>query len=424
MTTVKGGALPVRDVKAFLRKSYSKEKPSDYEGYKVDHSLSDYRVQVYHNPVKNHAVIVHRGTADARDVANDALHVAGYKGDRFYHSRKIQKKAERKYGSQNVSTLGHSLGSLVASDVGKNSKEIINYNKPFDPKGKANSNEYNIKTTRDPFSFFVSRKKNTIQIKSKTMNPVSEHSIDRLDDLPEDQLIGKGRNRGLSMFSVKELKQRIKEHNKTQQSGQKIKGYGRMKKQQLKEAVHLIPGLMKGGARSDTRYKELEDYIDEQLEDTDLTTGVLRWEDVEPHISKELYTMYPNYKNPKGTLLGTHYPQGGLRFEAMNHLQEYFNEKADRGRVLVHGDNTYGSTRMPNLTRLNQIIDEYFDLLRYYDLPTPEPSIVRVSPLPETIATALKQTYINYFGKPEGEEFKRVMKHCLCATYFRHQLNR
>jgi hypothetical protein len=189
-----------------------------------------------------------------------------------------------------------------------------------------------------------------------------------------------------------------------------------MKKQQLKEAVHLIPGLMKGGARSDTRYKELEDYIDEQFEDTDLTTGVLRWEDIEPHISKELYNMYPNYKNPKGTLLGTHYPQGGLRFEAMNHLQEYFNEKADRGRILVHGDNTYGSTRMPNLTRLNQIIDEYFDLLRYYDLPTPKPSIVRISPLPETIATALKQTYINYFGKPEGEEFKRVMKHCVTRT--------
>jgi hypothetical protein len=62
------------------------------------------------------------------------------------------------------------------------------------------------------------------------MNPVSEHSIDRPDDFPQDQLIGTGRNRGLSMFSVKELKQRIKEHNKTQQSGQKIKGCGRMKK--------------------------------------------------------------------------------------------------------------------------------------------------------------------------------------------------
>ena len=50
--------------------------------------------------MKNHVVVVHRGTADARDVANDALHVAGYKGDCFYHNRSIPKKAEKKYESQ------------------------------------------------------------------------------------------------------------------------------------------------------------------------------------------------------------------------------------------------------------------------------------------------------------------------------------
>ena len=95
----------------------------------------------------------------------------------------VYRRRQKRSMSRRKSTLGHSLGSLIASDVGKNSKEIINYNKPLDPKGKANSNEYNKKTTRDPFSFFVPRKKNTIQIQSKTMNPLAEHSTDRLDDL-------------------------------------------------------------------------------------------------------------------------------------------------------------------------------------------------------------------------------------------------
>ena len=418
---MKGGSLPVRDVKAFLSKSYSKEKPSDYGDYKVDPSLSDHRVQVYHNPSRNHAVVVHRGTADVRDVANDALHIAGYKGDRFYHSRSIQKKAEKKYGSQNVSTLGHSLGSLIASDVGKNSKEIINYNKPFDPKGNTNSNEYNIKTTRDPFSFFVPRKKNTIQIKSKTMNPVAEHSIDRLDDLPQEQLLGKGRNRGLSMFSVKELKQYIKEHNKKHRSGQKIKGYGKMKKHQLKEAVHLIPGLMKGGMpmRSDSRLKDLEDYIDEQLEDDALGHENLRFDELEDHLKTELQRIFPIYKNPKGTFLGSHVKGRGLQFEAMNHLHEFFDErKRNIGRLLMHGEPIH-TTLKPDLSPLNQIIDEFFDLLEYYHLPIPERDITTVDSIPQHIRTALQQTYRNHFGKPDEEEFPRVMRHCV--RYYRER---
>jgi hypothetical protein len=244
----KGGALPIRDIKNFLYKSYSKDKPSDYGEYQVDHSLSDRKAQVYHHPGTKQTVVVHRGTQDSRDVLNDAAYMhSGIKGDRFYHAKKIQQKAEKKYGAHTVSTIGHSLGSLLSSDVGKNSKEIINYNKPVDVRGRSNKNEYNISTSRDPFSFFVPRK--TINIKSKTLNPVHEHSIDRLDDLDQDQMIGGAgccaRERGLCCYTVKELKQRIKEHNKMAKGDSKIKGYGYMKKRELKEMIHQIPGMMK-----------------------------------------------------------------------------------------------------------------------------------------------------------------------------------
>merc|ERR1712006_61647 len=79
-------------------------------------------------------LVVHRGTQGLHDVFTDIAYTAtGYKGKRFKDANKIQKQAESKYGAKNISTLGHSLGSLVSSDVGSNSKEIINYNEPIIP---------------------------------------------------------------------------------------------------------------------------------------------------------------------------------------------------------------------------------------------------------------------------------------------------
>lgn len=73
--------------------------------------------------------------------------------------------------------------------------------------------------------------KNTIKTKVKTLNPSYEHSIDRLNELDENQMIGAEQNSGLAAFSVKELRQRIKPHNEVSQI--KMKGYGKTKKCEL-----------------------------------------------------------------------------------------------------------------------------------------------------------------------------------------------
>ena len=74
---------------------------------------------MYYHLELNRAVVVHRGTQDSRDVANDIAYMTlGVQGDRFRHSKKIQQQAEKKYGAKNVSTLGHSLESILSSDVG------------------------------------------------------------------------------------------------------------------------------------------------------------------------------------------------------------------------------------------------------------------------------------------------------------------
>ena len=417
----KGGALPVRDIKNLLHKSYSKEKPSDYGEYKVDHSLSDHKAQVYHHPTTKHTIVVHRGTADTRDVLNDIAHVAGYKGDRFYHGRKIQNQAEKKYGAKNVTTLGHSLGSLVSSEVGKNSKEIINYNKPIDIRGRSNSNEYNIQTSRDPFSFIVPRKK-TVTIKSKTLDPVHEHSIDRLNELPQEQMIGAARDRGLSMFTAKELKQRIKEHNRTAKPKDKIKGYGKMKKKELKEALHRIPGLMKGGGptRRDSRFSSLEDMVDDILEEDDLSSTMPReWLEIKSQIAQAVNNKFPIIKHPKGELLPDYQKNEYLRKEALDHLKEFWEGRRKHRNFVLSG---LDEGPLPKLTvnksQLVQIVDEYFHLLDYYNEKLP-------AQIPSALIRSARQTLLNqgvkYDDTVEDSEWTMAMRYFV--TYFKEKLN-
>jgi hypothetical protein len=176
--------------------------------------------------------VVHRGSQGLNDYMTDAAYITtGYKGDRFKNSSKVQKQAEEKYGSQNVSTIGHSLGSWLSSDVGKNSKEIINLNKPYALFARKRDNEINIRTKSDPFSFSLP----TEDDKNKTINksywnPLYNHSVDRLQELNQDGIIGTG-------LLKKDLKLIIKNHNKNLKN--KIK-YGTLSKKELQQIVKTI----------------------------------------------------------------------------------------------------------------------------------------------------------------------------------------
>ena len=117
--------------------------------------------------------------------------------NRFKHSKDIQKKAEAKYGKENVITLGHSLGGKIASDVGGDSDEIITLNKAtgigWDAYKKdlgSKKNETNIRTTLDPVSAKGALDAD-FTIPSKSINPLTEHGTGVLDRV--DTEIGKGR---------------------------------------------------------------------------------------------------------------------------------------------------------------------------------------------------------------------------------------
>ena len=212
-----GGKLSTKVLKDFLKQSYNKNL-QNIGDYDVDHSLSGQRVQVYKHRYSPQAVVVHRGTKGLQDVYNDVKFALGMNisnSKRLKHSQDIQKKAEQKYGKENVSTIGHSLGSHISSSVGKDSKEIINLNKPVgiqDLFTKPTANEYNIRTTLDPVSFLLpfSKQKdhNVTTIPSQSINPLAEHKTDVLDRLPQDMMIGQG----LHKLLKKDLKHIIKHH--------------------------------------------------------------------------------------------------------------------------------------------------------------------------------------------------------------------
>ena len=245
-TTIQGKALEVNTIKEALNESYKKRDKTkkEIDGFVLNETLSDNEAQVYWNPISQKAMVVHRGTASIGDVFQDVAYgLTGYKGRRFKKAERVQKEAERLYGADNISSLGHSLGSLLASDVGHRSKEIINYNKPITPYNRRRAQEYNIKTSNDPFSWFYKSKHDDkdVTIPSSTINPVTEHSISQLEKLDQDRLIGgEGVLRdhtNVKNLKVAELKQRIKSHNRQMKTGHKIKQYGKLKKKELQQIV-------------------------------------------------------------------------------------------------------------------------------------------------------------------------------------------
>jgi len=175
-----GGRISNDDLHHFIYSSYSRGR--DFKDWRLDHELSDASVQVYFNG--QDAVIVHRGTHDLQDMKEnviDALNLR-FRKPRLEHSRDIQRKAEEKYGANNVITIGHSKGARSAEEVGQNSREIYTLNKPVFPQDilsgrRVPDKQTDIKTTLDPVSILrpLQRGKKYQHILSRTINPIKEH---------------------------------------------------------------------------------------------------------------------------------------------------------------------------------------------------------------------------------------------------------
>ncbi len=216
---VSGGKIRVKDLHNLLNSSYDNTQ-NDVPPWIVDKSLSTDETQVYTNNKTPQVIVVHRGTKTAKDWMTNTKLLFGFKNDsRFKKAREIQRAAEQKYGVNNISTIGHSLGSSIATEVASPQvKEIITLNAPLTPldlikKKKVGPNIYNIRTKLDPVSILKNvsnnNNKNDIVIPSTTINPLKEHSVNTLDRLDEDKLIGLG-IKNMNKLKIRDLKLLIK----------------------------------------------------------------------------------------------------------------------------------------------------------------------------------------------------------------------
>jgi len=185
-------------LKEFLENSYSKKQKDNINGYQRDNELSGQRAQVYNNPQTNKTYVIHRGTSGLQDILTDFkltffpdLYL---QSTRYNHAKDIQEQAQKKYGKENITTIGHSLGSKLSSDLGQHSKEIITYNKPILPYEALNQtkkNETSLRTYWDPVSILGSVNPNIQHFSTKTYNPITAHNIKQLDNL-HNEYIGEG----------------------------------------------------------------------------------------------------------------------------------------------------------------------------------------------------------------------------------------
>jgi hypothetical protein len=186
--------------KQLIQASYEKNAPPRIKnGWRLDDDLSKSEAKVYRNKNTNEAIIVHRGTQGLADWKNNLAYLTGnYKRtERFKTGQRIQRAAEAKYGKENITTMGHSQGGVLARELGKNTKQIINVN-PAYMLEKPAKNEYTIRSSGDIVSGLetvgsvlypkLSRQQNLTIAAPKRSTILGEHSSDILDRLGKQEI--------------------------------------------------------------------------------------------------------------------------------------------------------------------------------------------------------------------------------------------
>lgn len=151
--------------------------------WKIDKTLSNENRAVYHNHRTGKAKVAFRGTkpSNVRDLGTDLLIGLGLQdvSSRFKNAVRTTDLAIAKYGKENVSLTGHSLGAAQSAYVSrKRGLKATGFNTPWskadEMRNRTYSHFHSIQTTTDPISVRTARigkvgKKTWT--KSKSWNP-------------------------------------------------------------------------------------------------------------------------------------------------------------------------------------------------------------------------------------------------------------
>jgi hypothetical protein len=217
LDSLEGGALSGRDIKNMISSSYEKKGKKQIGENKLDESLSNKKVKVYHNAKTGAVSVVNRGTTGTiSDWANNAVYgVLGTKAykktDRYKQAKKTQEKAVAKYGKENITNVGHSQGSIIARELNKEglTNQVIAVN-PASKGEKVRKNEVVIKSSGDIVSALVPKGKNVKVIKAASFNPLAQHSAKIIRGADNKKMFGTGMYGGCCCMEGGSLKTYVK----------------------------------------------------------------------------------------------------------------------------------------------------------------------------------------------------------------------
>lgn len=169
-----------KDLGKFVKASYNKKKDvNEVNGAILDKNLSTKRSKVYVKDGK--ATVVHSGTDKSSDWANNLLvpiPALYRKTNRFKKAEKVQRSANKKFGD--VDTIGHSQSGFIVDQLAK--KGVVKKATVLNPAiiGRHSGKVKVVRSSGDVVSAFTNKQKGDKTIKSKSFNPLTEHSPDIL----------------------------------------------------------------------------------------------------------------------------------------------------------------------------------------------------------------------------------------------------
>ena len=172
--------LDKKSLKKFVDAGYqNKREASNIDGYVLDPELSTKRNKVYYNPETKKVKHVIAGTDSLKDWSNNLLIPLGlhHHTNRYKNSETIQKKANEKYGKENVDLITHSQSGNIAENLAKRNL-VGGENTTLNPAimGSHNKDLQVVKSKFDPVSLFTRTNKNDTILGPSSINPLTEHS--------------------------------------------------------------------------------------------------------------------------------------------------------------------------------------------------------------------------------------------------------
>ena len=143
-----------------LKRSYANKDEQrkgfheDGDDYDFDDGLSNDNQQVYYDKKKKKLLVSVAGTHNLKDVGTDVYLAMGHLKDtnRYKEAENVLNKAKVKYGVDNATVVGHSLGGSVSQYIAGKNDKVYTLDKGATIGQKTRSNENAYRTTGDAVS--------------------------------------------------------------------------------------------------------------------------------------------------------------------------------------------------------------------------------------------------------------------------------